>query len=705
MEQLTCWVCCKDLGFHALGACGHNDMCLYCACRLRILLKDYKCPICKTNLPKVLITKNPNAKLEDYPELEVCKNDYGILCDSPEAQEAFSKIQSFNCWLPSCRNPKNHTLAQLTKHIDSHKLKFCRTCLNGRLIFIWEQKVYTNQDLKKHLQFGDEDIPPHRQCLFCNSMYYDESELRSHLESKHYFCNVCEGKSYVYYEDYEKLKLHFQKSHYMCHDPSCAESRFTVFKTPYELQAHTYNIHTDKDKLSKAQKQQFTSIQILEEEPLRPNTEGIDFSGQFTVKKINEEDKHGKNSKNYKTKNYVVKKKKQEIVDYKTLPKQAEKEVIQMIKESMAHNPTNYDQFKSFAIQFNKCQIAAEVLLKKFIELAGINQGEILFPVLITTLKSNDKQEELHREYVKYMEGKQNVSSDGKCCNKFSDCTYDASLFRVLTEVIEAELSSRPEEKTKKALFMHPSQLIQMAAIIDRMQLGDMCRLMFIMNFGVIDKAKSSILSMIERANDKEFNESLQVKYESFFLKDIESQHLYVIHKYSEMCLAKLQGRPLKEDSKLLNNWDETKTAKKIEEEEAEEEEKKDEKNWASVLVKKSAKAPSNIEKNFPSLASSMPNEHKTWGKGQKIGYSAKPGGNYPASSVYPTIESTFPSLENSFPTLATEQSHKKVVEEKVEIPSNPIIINNQTPNELEFLKEKGFHVTQSKRNRKKKGK
>ena len=153
MEQLTCWVCCKDLDFHALGACGHNDMCLYCACRLRILLKDYKCPICKMSLPQVLITKNPNAKLEDYPELDVCKNGHGILCDSAEAQEAYSKIQSFDCWIGNCKYPKNKTMAQLIKHMDSHKLRFCKTCLKGRLIFIWEQKLYTQQELTRHVNF------------------------------------------------------------------------------------------------------------------------------------------------------------------------------------------------------------------------------------------------------------------------------------------------------------------------------------------------------------------------------------------------------------------------------------------------------------------------------------------------------------------------------------------------------------------------
>ena len=700
MEQLTCWVCCKELDFHALGACGHNDMCLYCACRLRILLKDYKCPICKMSLPQVLITKNPNAKLEDYPELDVCKNGHGILCDSAEAQEAYSKIQSFDCWIGNCKYPKNKTMAQLIKHMDSHKLRFCKTCLKGRLIFIWEQKLYTQQELTRHLNFGDDDIPRHRECLFCKSVHYDENELRNHLESRHCFCNICESKSYLYYENYEKLKQHYQKSHYMCHDLTCAESKYSVFKTPYELQMHNYNFHMDKDRMSKAQKQQIMAIQIQSEEPIRPNTEAVDFSSQFTVKKQEEEKVVPKQEKKfYKKKNQQSKAKQLEIVDYKTLPKQPEKEVIELIKDAMQNNYKTFDEFKPFAAGYIKGQYTADVLLRKFLELAGSIQGEILFPILITTVRSQEKQEDLHKEYVKYMQSKSNVTSDGKCNNRFADCSQDASLFKVLIEVVEAELSSRPEGKTKESLYLHPSLLIQMAAIVDKLGVNEMMKFMFIMNFGITHKAKNSITNMIEKANDRTFNESLSVKYEDYFLKDIEPFHLYVIHKYSDMCLAKLQGRPLKEDSKLLNNWEENKSP--IKKEEEEEETKTDEKNWASVLVKKNAKAPSNIEKNFPSLAGSGPNrEASSWSK-SKPGFASNiSSGSYPdpVENSFPSLVSAFPSLQSSFPAFEEVKIEKK--KQIDPIASGPAIVDN-----LEFLKGKGFHVSAARKNNKKRGK
>ena len=667
-------------------------------------MKDDKCPICKTNLPKILITQNPSARFEDYPVLESSKNEYGIICDSPEAQAAYSKIQSFNCWLPNCKNPKNNNLGMLKKHIESHKLRFCNVCLKGRLIFIWEQKCYTQNDMKRHLQYGEEDVPPHRECLFCNSYHYDESDLRSHLESKHYSCNVCEEKNSVYYENYEKLKLHFQKSHYMCHDPTCAENRFAIFRSPYDLQLHTLNFHMDKDRMTKAQKQQFTAIQIMEEEQVRPNTEGVDFSSQFTMKKAQEEVKHHSksNSKSSKSKNYVVKKKKAVIVDYKTLPKKPEKEVIEMIKEGMG-DPSKFEDFKSHTLQFSRGQIGAEALLAKFIELSGPIQGEVLFPVLITTLRSSEKQEELHKEFVKYMESKQNLSADGRCCNQFADCSMDASLFRIVIEVIESELSSRPEGNTRKALFMHPSQLIQMAAIVDKLTAGDMCRFMYLMNFGVTDKAKTAVLNMINRANDREFNEGLQVKYEDYFLKDLDAQHLYVIHKYCEMSLAKLQGRPIKEDMKLLNNWEETKTPQqKVEEDE--EAEKNGENGWANVLNKKNAKAPSNIEKNFPSLSAPAAKEAQSWGKPRGFGRDTTPTS---LQNSFPSIGETFPSLSDNFPSIGgkTGPSKDEGLFPSFEVVSNPIAPTKEPTGDIQYLIEKGFHVTRNNRGKKKKGK
>ena len=683
-------------------------MCLYCACRLRILLGDYKCPICKTNLPQILITKNPSARFEDYPELETEKNGHGIICDTTEAQEAYLKIQSLNCWLPNCRNPKNNTIAQVKKHMESHKLKFCNVCLKSRLIFIWEQKCYTFSDFKRHMEFGDDDTPLHRECLFCRAFFYDENELRSHLEGKHNSCNICEEKNFIYYENYEKLKIHYQKAHYMCHDPICGENRFAVFRTPYDLQYHTLNFHMNKDKMTKAQIQQFTSIKIIEEQPARPNTEGIDFSAQLCIKKNQEEVKHHvkNNSKSNKTKNYVRKIKKPSIVDYKNLPKKPEKEVIEMIKEAMGNAPEKFEEFKSYTQKYMKNEINADILVNKFFELAGEIQAEVIFPILITTVKSSEKQEDMHKEYVKYIESKQNISADGKCCNQFTDTSMDASLFRILTEVIEAELNSRPEDNTRKSFFVHPSQLIQMAAIIDKLTVVDMCKLMYIMNFGIPDKVKTAIINMIERANDVQFNASLQVKYEDFFLKDIDSQHLYIIHKYCEMCLAKLQNRPIKEDAKLLNNWEESKTNSAKKEEEKEEEENKGDCGWASVLVKKNAKVPSNIEKNFPSLAAPASKEPTGWGKSTKSFYSES-NSFMPAQNTS-NIVSGFPSLEqNSFPSLTSdypENTRIKPVEKIITV--DPVTSVKQPVDEMQFLIEKGFHITSNnKRGKKKRGK
>jgi len=656
-------VCCKELDFYAVGACGHNDMCLYCACRLRMLQKSFDCPICKVHLPHILITTNPNARLDSYPSLDSASNEYGIICEGQEAQQALGRVNSYNCWL--CKGPKaqNRTQAHLKKHLEQvHKKKFCEICLKSRILFVWEQKLYKFNEIKSHKEKGDSgEIPPHPKCLFCNKHYYDTNELKSHLEAHHYSCSLCESQ-YLYYENYDKLKTHFMKAHYMCHDPLCSSTGFAVFRTPYDLQAHTMSVHMKKEFKGKT-----VQMSLHSEEPQYENTEALDFSSQFN-KKQKEETKSNRPQNKKNKKNYVVKKKAPEIVDYKTLPKRPEKEVINMVKEAMDNDPKKFGQLKQLTVNYNKHQVSPEELLHKFFELVGEIQGEALFPALITTLKSQEKQEELHKEYVKHMESKGNLTSDGKCNNAFSDCTTDAGCLRALQEVTSKELERRKENSGSKDFFIHPSQLVQMAAAVDKLTEADMLKLNFIQNFGVSNLAKKQILDMLSHSNDVVFNTKLTTKYENYFLGSIDTYQLYVICKYVEMCLAKIRGLPFKEDVKLLSNWEEEKKP----EEDKKEEEEENPHSWEKILMNKKPKVPVKSEQAFPSLAPPA----------------------QPAAKVVSPPKEDFPGLpaQPEFPALSTQPTVQEAQEPQETSPYN-------------YLLDKGIKVLPSKKNKKKKGK
>lgn len=51
-----CILCQNPIRFWALGVCGHRDVCHTCSLRMRIILEDDQCPICKAELDEVVIT-------------------------------------------------------------------------------------------------------------------------------------------------------------------------------------------------------------------------------------------------------------------------------------------------------------------------------------------------------------------------------------------------------------------------------------------------------------------------------------------------------------------------------------------------------------------------------------------------------------------------------------------------------------------------
>nr|CAB3461861.1 unnamed protein product [Digitaria exilis] len=53
----TCAVCAETLEWVAYGPCGHRDVCSTCIVRLRFVMEDNKCCICKTVCPSVFVTK------------------------------------------------------------------------------------------------------------------------------------------------------------------------------------------------------------------------------------------------------------------------------------------------------------------------------------------------------------------------------------------------------------------------------------------------------------------------------------------------------------------------------------------------------------------------------------------------------------------------------------------------------------------------
>uniref|UniRef100_J3KYA8 C2H2-type domain-containing protein n=2 Tax=Oryza brachyantha TaxID=4533 RepID=J3KYA8_ORYBR len=150
------------------------------------------------------------------------------------------------------RRNKIRSVDQLKGHLlDRHGLYMCDLCLEGRKIFICEQKLYTTSQLNQHIKSGDSEVDGseverrgfegHPMCEFCKSPFYGDNELYTHMTREHFSCHICQRQhsgQYDYFRNYDDLEIHFQKDHFLCENRGCLEKKFVVFESEGELKRH-----------------------------------------------------------------------------------------------------------------------------------------------------------------------------------------------------------------------------------------------------------------------------------------------------------------------------------------------------------------------------------------------------------------------------------------------------------------------------------
>ncbi|KAK4559485.1 hypothetical protein RGQ29_008637 [Quercus rubra] len=285
----SCAVCADALEWVAYGACGHREVCSTCVARLRFICEDRRCCICKSESDVVFVTK----ALGDYTRLI---NDFSILPSDvkegkvgsywyhEDTQAFFDDVDHYNMIKAMCRlscsvcdnvegqpndGPKRRAkfrnIEQLKGHLfHQHKLFMCSLCLEGRKVFICEQKLYTKVQLKQHRSTGDSEVDGseserggfmgHPMCEFCRSHFYGENELYSHMSTEHYTCHICQRQHpghYEYYKNYDDLEIHFRQEHFLCEDEACLAKKFIVYQSEADLKRHNALEHGGRMSRSK----------------------------------------------------------------------------------------------------------------------------------------------------------------------------------------------------------------------------------------------------------------------------------------------------------------------------------------------------------------------------------------------------------------------------------------------------------------------
>ncbi|CAN8267830.1 unnamed protein product [Cochlearia groenlandica] len=287
----SCAVCADNLEWVAYGSCGHREVCSTCVVRLRFVIGDPRCCICKSESPFIFVTK----ALGDYTRTI---NDFSTFPSAPkegrvvggfwyheDTQAFFDDLDQYRMIKAMCRlscsvcdkaeeqpregggggGPRHHrqrikSVEQLKGHLfHKHKLHMCSLCLEGRKIFICEQKLYSRAQLNQHIHTGDSEVDGsesdrggfagHPMCEFCKNPFYGDNELYTHMSTEHYTCHLCQRLhpgQYEYYKSYDDLEIHFRRDHFLCEDESCLSKKFIVFQNESEFKRHNAIEHAGK---------------------------------------------------------------------------------------------------------------------------------------------------------------------------------------------------------------------------------------------------------------------------------------------------------------------------------------------------------------------------------------------------------------------------------------------------------------------------
>lgn len=283
-----CVVCAEPLLWVGIGqACAGKhqaQVCSACTLRLRLVLNDKRCCICQKECQAALVVSHlhNNVARQDLIQWDALEQRVkeGSMWKDKQADVYFADREHFKSMQrisrPVClicqENKTFQHKHQLEAHLKKeHKKYFCGLCLEGRHCFIGEQKLYTAQELKRHVDRGEplvdhidgaNGFKGHPCCKFCHQHFYGEGEIYYHMERSHEHCFLCRQdnpREYTYYKDYPHLEKHFVEKHHVCTHQDCREQKFVVFRTAEELKRHRATKHPGS--MSKAEKKKAMQLQ------------------------------------------------------------------------------------------------------------------------------------------------------------------------------------------------------------------------------------------------------------------------------------------------------------------------------------------------------------------------------------------------------------------------------------------------------------
>ena len=205
----------------------------------------------------VIFTDDSTKRYEDFAESDFEESDetLGVKYEKKDIHADTLLLLRYNCPDATC-DIACWGWPALHRHVRStHHKVMCDLCTRNKKVFTHEHELFTQQELRKHEKFGDDNpgavdqsgFKGHPECGFCRQRFYGDDELYTHCRDKHERCHICDrrnqNRQQQYYVDYESLEQHFRKDHFVCADQECLDKKFVVFESEMDLKAHQLEAH------------------------------------------------------------------------------------------------------------------------------------------------------------------------------------------------------------------------------------------------------------------------------------------------------------------------------------------------------------------------------------------------------------------------------------------------------------------------------
>jgi len=271
--HLKTWTVCQD-------KCGtFCERCILRMCKKGKSADKYQlsCPFCTTAWTRVVIYSEEEADLVFGDDLLIDpKQKLPVYYTSEQTLNEIQLLQGFYC--PIClydceeqgQNETFDCFDHLQRHCDnSHKMKFCKLCVENSNLFIDECMLYSHEDLANHRRYGSKSrdgVPatkPHPRCHFHRKNFYDKEALVKHMTDGHLSClfnhthEVDRGKGQVevfdvklYFRKQDALLQHLREYHFLCEYPECLQlaatmGSYVVFDDLIEFRLHLKRTHNE----------------------------------------------------------------------------------------------------------------------------------------------------------------------------------------------------------------------------------------------------------------------------------------------------------------------------------------------------------------------------------------------------------------------------------------------------------------------------